>query len=291
MTTARVTVTADRPGVDLHLYEGAGPVISDRWHIGGWIWYFARLDAHQEHALDPNEGRAHVKVITGRLAEPERRAFVAARSVVDTLIEEDRVIAGPEGAVLAVFVRTPQAPDRYREMSQLTIEGPLAEHLAWSTFEERFAGRLSHFDGLDAHLTPGFHLLDAEGAEISYVYVWTAGKGVDMSTHNHGHRPGPLHPAFAEVHWVLANGTGRGGMYITSAPGAFDRERLVVPAGSEHGPFFDVDADGRPQLRENGAVVYPWHSWQGGTDDDPEPAYDVVIPFETTVPFARIEKA
>ena len=67
---------------------------------------------------------------------------------------------------------------------------------------------------------PGFHLLDGDGAEIAYVFFWTAGKGVDLSTHDHGHAPSALAPAFAEVHQVLHNGTGLGGMYRTEAPGA-----------------------------------------------------------------------
>lgn len=288
MGLARVTVSADRPGLDLHLYDGAGPAISDRWCIGGWTLQFVRLDGGQRHDLDTAAGTTYMKVITGALATPERVAYVAPRTIADTLVSDDHVIAGADGAVVMVAVRTSAAPARYTSMDQLVIEGPLAEHLAWSSFEQRFAGILTAFDGLDAHLTPGFHLLDAAGDEIAYVYVWTAGKGVDMSTHNHGHKPGRRSPAFAEVHWVLANGTGQGGMYETSAPGAPDRTRLAVPTGCEHGPYFEFGDDGVPVLRENGAVMYPWHSWQGGDDGEPGQAYDVVIPFEITVPYARV---
>lgn len=288
MTNARVSVSADRPGLDVHLYEHAGPSVTDRWTLGGWTLHFVRLDAGQSWALDPDEGDTYVKVITGRLVEPSRVAYIAPRTIGDTRVHGDRLTAGSEGALVTVFVRTPTAPPRFTAMSQLTFDGPHAEHLGWTTFEERFAGILTAFDGLDAHLTPGFHLLDARGDEIAYVYVWTAGKGVDMSTHNHGHKPGRRNPAFAEVHWVLANGTGQGGMYETSAPGAPDRTRLAVPTGFEHGPYFAFDDDGAPLLRENGAVVYPWHSWQGGDDGQPGQAYDVVIPFEITVPYARV---
>jgi hypothetical protein len=288
MTIARVTVTSDRPGVDLFMYEGAGPVISPVWTLGGSRLTFLRLDADQSYELDTGDDQVYVKVITGRLSAPSRVAYIASRSIADTHVAGNRLTAGPQGALVAILMRSPDAPERFTDMTQLVIHGPLEEHLRWSTFEQRFAGRIPHFDGLDAHLTPGFHLLATNGSEIAYVYVWTAGKGVDMSTHNHGHRPGPLNPAFAEVHWVLANGTGEGGMYETSAPGAPDRERLIVPTGFEHGPYFEVNESGLPALRDNGAVVYPWHSWQGGDDDEPGPAYDVVIPFEITVPYAVV---
>lgn len=288
MHVARVTVSSDRPGLDMHLYQGAGPSVSDRWTLGGWTLRFLRLDAAQSHDLDPGEGTVFVKVITGHLVEPVRAAYVAPRTIADTRVFGDRLSAGADGALVMLMIRTPEVPESFASMDQLTINGPHAEHLGWSSFEQRFAGMLTAFDGVDAHLTPGFHLLDAAGDEIAYVYVWTAGKGADMSTHNHGHKPGRRNPAFAEVHWVLANGTGRGGMYETSAPGAPDRARLVVPTGCEHGPYFEFDDDGAPLLRDNGAVVYPWHSWQGGDDGRPGQAYDVVIPFEITVPYARV---
>ncbi len=121
------------------------------------------------------------------------------------------------------------------------------------------------------------------------MFVWAAGKGVDLSTHDHGRAPGPTSPAFAEVHWVLHNGTGSGGMYVTAEPGAPTRDRYPVPPGHEHGPFFAFDPDtGTPRLRANGAVDYPWHGWEAGSDDGDEQAYDVVAAFEITVPYARV---
>ena len=121
--------------------------------------------------------------------------------------------------------------------------------------------------------------------------MWAAGKGVDLSTHNHGRAPTPTSPAFAEVHLVLHNGTGRGGMYLTAEPGAPSRTRFPMQQGDEHGPFFTYDpATGAPRLRENGAVDYPWHGWEAGAPDG-EPkgqSYDVVAAFEITAPYARV---
>jgi hypothetical protein len=59
--------------------------------------------------------------------------------------------------------------------------------------------------------------------------------------------------------------------------------------GEEHGPFFESDpGTGGPRMQENGAVVYPWHGWEAGSDDTAGQAYDVVAAFEITVPYARV---
>ena len=41
-------------------------------------------------------------------------------------------------------------------------------------------------------------------------------------------------------------------------------------------------------LRENGAVMYGWHGWQGGTDGLPDHAYDFVAAFEINPNFAEL---
>lgn len=281
--------STERLGIDVHIGEGAAPVVSDVWTMGGWRIQFVRLDAGQRFDLDQSAGRVHIKVVTGRLADLDRSAYAPAKVVRSTVVTADHVIAGPAGAVFTVFTATPAVPGLVTSMDQLRFEGPLAETLTWQTFEERYTAFTPFFDGLDAHLAPGFHLLDAEGNEITYLFVWTAGKGVDLSTHNHGRPPGPTSPAFAEVHWVVHNGTGSGGMYETPEPGAPNRDRWPMQQGEEHGPFFFFDpATGKPQLRENGAVDYPWHGWEAGTDSVPGQAYDVVAAFEITAPFADV---
>ena len=70
-------------------------------------------------------------------------------------------------------------------------------------------------------------------------------------------------------------------MYECHTQDAVERTRLILGAGEEHGPFFRFDPDtGRPLRRDNGAVDYPWHGWQGGEDDEPGEAYDLVTAFE-----------
>ena len=287
MGTVPVSLSKERLGVDLDMYNGPGPVSSDTWTFGGWKLYFVRLDAGQRWTLGES-GKVFVKVVLGRLDSPSRAQYIAPRGLADTAVTETELVASSEGALVTVLVKTAAAPDRITSMKDIAIEGPHADKLCWSSFGERFAAYTDFFNGLDAGLTPGFHLLDSNGEEICYLYLWTAGKGVDLSTHNHGRPPSPTSPAFAEVHWVVSNGTGLGGMYETAEPGAPDRSRMPVPEGFEHGPFFEFDSTGAPILRENGAVTYPWHGWQGGDDGKAGQAYDLVIPFEITAPYARV---
>ncbi len=278
----------DRVGVDLRLGAASAPAVSPAWTIGPWRLRFARLAPGGRFDLDQPEGHtSYVKVVCGRLASPPVGAYAEPKVVRSTRVDSDHVTASTDGALVAVFTAGPGAGDPVRSMSQVTVTGPGDERMGWQTFAERYKGLTSAFDGVDAHMTAGWHLLDDDGAEIAYVWLWSAGKGVDMTTHNHGRAPGPTSPAFAEVHWVLANGTGAGGMYETPEPGSPVRERWPVAQGEEHGPFFAVDPDtGLARRRENGAVEYPWHSWEAGPDDGTEPAYDVVVPFEITAPYA-----
>ncbi len=287
MRHARTTRAPVRAGLNIEMGGGAAPVLSEVWTLGGFRIQFVRLDAGQSFALEHSAGVVWVKVVTGRLVNIERSAYTALKAIRTTRVDAPAVTAGEGGALFTVFTQTAAVPEKVTAMAQLTVEGPYADVFCWESFEQKYGAFLAAFNGQDAHLLPGFHLLDADGAEIAYLFVWTAGKGVDMSTHNHGQTPSANAPAFAEVHWVMHNGTGKGGMYETDAPGAPDRVRHPMQRGEEHGPFFLVDAQsGKPVLRENGAVAYPWHSWQAGQDEAPGQAYDVVAAFEITAPYA-----
>jgi len=265
------------------------PLASDVWIMGGRRIQFVQLGPNGSLGLDQGDGRIFVKVVTGSLSSPNRRPFCEPRGLQDTTVEAPELVAGPEGALLTIITEPADAPETIGSMDQLRFTGPLAEALQWRTFEEQFSQFTDFFDGADAYIGPGFHLLDENGEEITFVNIWTAGKGVDLSTHNHGQPPSPQMPAFAEIHLTICNGTGKGGMYETDAPGAPDRKRMPVPAGYEHGPFFIFDPDSRaPVMRENGAVDYPWHGWEAGTDDRPTQAYDVVAAFETAPRYAKV---
>ena len=266
---------------------GAAPVVSEAWTVAGWRLRFARLGADQVLELREGAARLHVKVIAGALASPSASPFPPRGSLRSTHCREPHLRAGASGAWVAIFAETDDVPGNIGAMSALAFHGPLGERLAWEPFSRRFAGVTDYFDGADAHIAAGFHLLDERGSEVAYVHFWTAGRGVDLSTHDHGNAPSPGAPTFAEVHWVLNNGTGSGGMYLCDAPGG-ERTRVPMPRGTEHGPFFRVDSAGRPRRRENGAVDYPWHGWEAGTGSGAEQAYDFVCAFEINPELVRV---
>ena len=291
MEAVPTSLNKERGGLNIQFGQPSAQIAkSDVWSMAGRTIEFVRLPANASVGLDQAAGRIFVKVITGSLATPARESFCSPKALLNTEVTEAELAAGNEGALLAVVAETKDAPQPISAMSQLAFNGPLAEALQWRTFEEHFKQFTDYFDGMDAYIGPGFHILNADGVEITYVNIWTAGKGVDLSTHDHGQDPSALMPAFAEIHWTLSNGTGQGGMYECAEPGASEKQRLPVQTGEEHGPFFFFDGEtGRPRMRENGAVDYPWHGWEAGNDGAAGQAYDVVAAFETNPDMVRVQ--
>jgi len=276
-----------RGGIDITI-DTAQTSVSPVWQLGGFRFQFVGLPAGQSIDVDVENGPVYVKVVAGVVDGGARKAFANVGELASTKLEQPQVAAEFD-AVLCLITETVGAADKITAMDQLPFSGPLAERITWQLFADKFGGFTDIFDGLGAHMLPGLHLLDAAGAEIANVLLWTTGKGVDASTHNHGQDPTPLSPAFAEIHLVLRNGTGKGGMYLCDARDSTQRQRMPIQAGEEHGPFFHIDeTTGRPLLRENGAVDYPWHGWQGGQDDIEGEAYDLVAAFEINPEYARV---
>ena len=174
-------------------------------------------------------------------------------------------------------------------MSQLNFLGPNSQALKWESFEEKYGGYTDFFNGKDCHMMDGFHLLNGAGREIVYVNFWSCGQGVNLSTHNHAGTPTEEMPAFAEVHWVINSGTGRGGMFQATENGEI-LQLDTMSRGDEHGPYFELDErKNKPLLRSNGAVKYGWHGWQGGFNSDSTKSYDFVAAFEINPDFALIK--
>ncbi len=290
--SAPTTRSRDREGVNITLgpvTQSNAIVASNIWSVAGWDIQFVRLGVNDKLGLEPNDARIYIKVVMGELVNIRRGAFAPHGQVRDTLVEADHVKAGGEGALLTVFTETSDAADNIDSMDQLVITGPYDESFKWQRFDEKFGQFTDIFNGADAYMSPGFHLLDDDGTEITYVNLWTAGKGVDLSTHNHANDPSPTSPAFAEIHWVFNNGTGKGGMYGCAGPGAPKQDRYPMQRGQEHGMFFVVNPDtNTPMLRENGAVEYPWHGWEAGTDDIAGQAFDFVAAFETNPDYVKL---
>lgn len=267
-----------------------GPVVSDVWTLAGWTIQFVKLGAGQNLGLDQSQGKIYVKIITGALANTAQDRFAARKQARDTRVLEDHVEAAGDGAILTILTETPTVPDNIHSMGDLVVSGPHQDILFWTQFDQStLAKGIDYFKGLDAHLLPGFHLLDKDESEILYVHFWTAGKGVDMSPHDHSHRPSEKFPAFTETHWVFNNATGQAGMYDCVSEDLSERKHIPMQRGYDHGPFWAVDADtGMPKRRENGAIEYGFHGWQAGTDDDDRQAYDLVAAFEMNPAYAKV---
>jgi hypothetical protein len=282
--TASIEPHTARGGISVHLPDGQNS-ISPIWRLGNFEFQFVHLLPGTQFAL--NDLPTYVKVITGKIDCAPYHAFPEARQVVTTRVKQSQI--GVIEAAVLFILRESDKTDTIEHMDQLTVSGPLSELMRWQSFHEKFSVVTDAFQGLDAHMIPGFHLLDTAGQEIAYVHFWTTGKGVDVSTHNHGQDPTDQSPAFAEVHLVLANGTGAGAMYLCDGPGAPQRQRIPIQLGEEHGPFFNVNrTTGLPERNPNGAVDYPWHGWQGGEDNLPGQSYDLVAAFEINPDLAQV---
>ena len=285
MQTIQPEVNSDRGGLNLrfNLQAGEGVQCSPVWMTAGRRMQFYRLLPGQSLGLPA--GRNFIKVICGGLEPVNRTCLAPPFAIRSTAIDTESIAAGTKPCLLALMNLPFSAPDRVVDLDEVQFEGALSEYLSWQSFDDKYGAFLDAFAGLDCHMASGFHLLDENGEERVYLNPWICGKGVDLTTHNHAGDPSLQAPAFAEVHWVLAAGTTTSGMYSTAEPGAIERTLFPMGLGDEHGPFYDLDDKGLPVMRPNGAVQYPWHGWQGGTDDAPGQTYDYVWAFEINPAF------
>jgi hypothetical protein len=245
---------------------------SPEWNMAGWCMSFVQLSANTKLQIDQSKGKNYVKVITGQLTAPNRDAFAHPKTVRNTIVDSDYVQAGNKGAIIAVMIKTAQAPKSVNSMEQMTVNGPNAELLSWKRCDEYEWGR-QIFKGVEFYNLRGFQIKNAQ-EEVCYVQFWAAGKGVKGTDHNHSGTPSASAPAFCEIHFGMFNGTGKGGMVDSEV-------NLPVLEGDEHGPFWKINHEtGEPVLRENRAVYYDIHRWQAGQDKGQTQAFDVWTAFE-----------
>ena len=283
------TPNKKRGGLDLvfDLDSGEELQISESWEFSGMKLYFVHMGSGTSSTL--REGKSYLKVITGKLETPTLGCFAKPFEIRNTHIKEKTISAGPGGALLAVLLESDESPNNFTEMSQLNFLGPNSQALKWESFEEKYGSYTDFFNGKDCHMMDGFHLLNGAGREIVYVNFWSCGQGVNLSTHNHAGTPTEEMPAFAEVHWVINSGTGRGGMFQATENGEI-LQLDTMSRGDEHGPYFELDErKNKPLLRSNGAVKYGWHGWQGGYNSASTKSYDFVAAFEINPDFAVIK--
>ena len=277
-----------RGGLDLGIRLNSGPKyqVSEKWTVAGRDIRFLCLAPHAFLELD--EGIHYVKVMTGRLALPDRGCFAEPFLIRNTLVSGREIVAGSEGASFALLTEHEKTPGNLNDMDQLRFDGAKSEALKWYSFEEKFGRFTGFFDGKDCHMMDGLHLIEESGVEFTYVNFWTCGQGVNLSAHNHAGDPSDMMPAFAEVHWVINAGTGLGGMFRANDEGVMGRVE-PLSRGDEHGPYFEFDKTSRkPELRENGAVKYGWHGWQGGENNSKDQQYDLVAAFEIHPDYALV---
>jgi hypothetical protein len=264
---------------------------SEIWSIAGWTIQYVRLQSGAEFALEQGTGNIYVKIITGSLANPTRERFAGAKLARSIETSVDQIIAGAKGALVAIMIDGHSDRNNIHSMDGLTISGPYEDIFVFTRIDQTDLGKaFDFFKGVEAYLMPGFHLLEPDGTEIVYIHLWTAGKGVDMSPHDHSQPPSDAAPAFTETHFVLNNGTGKGAMYdcTDNKPGHSNRKHIPILRGQEHGPFWLTDDQDMPRKRENGSVEFNLHGWQAGNNEDEGQAYDLVAAFELNPDYSQL---
>ena len=180
---SNVEVGKDNPrgGVELlfDLGESNKIQVSDSWRVAGWRIRYVFLPPNQ--ALELEEETHYLKVILGELSNLARGCFAEDYTVRTTRLDNSSLLAGPQGLLFALLTETPDLEPNIHDMSECVFSGPMAEKLGWKSFKERFGAWTSYFDQLDNHMADGFHLMDTDKNEITYVNFWTCGKNSDVS--------------------------------------------------------------------------------------------------------------
>ncbi|RAH44843.1 uncharacterized protein BO95DRAFT_464622 [Aspergillus brunneoviolaceus CBS 621.78] len=126
------------------------------------------------------------------------------------------------------------------------------------------------YAGVNYHNLRGFNFQFADDKGfIARLQFWAAG----IKTNSH----------FRELVICLSYGTEEGGVWVLCAPdikrSAAELDmlqanhperftRLTLKELDEHGRVWKVDEDGQASRGWQNVVVYPWHTWRGGKDEN-----------------------
>jgi len=278
------------------------------------------LPAHREYRLGDGfkyQGKDYqkdgVKIINGELSwtkggtSHKRGIAVESRTATGMILDADNNIvkAGPNGAIfvrLASSIPTslPGLTFDHMEDAATINELPFNVNPAvrnmvfpWVRCSDREWGQ-GGFDWEFYNLV-GYHVLydDDSLTNFCHIQAWTLEIGETAAFHNHDTK------SFCEIHACISNGTNKGGMWwakndagdqhFNQNPNELNPDTLakyadhvVVDTMQEHGPLWRTGADGRPSLRPNDTVDYPYHAWLAGPRNDPKDKgrFDVWLAFE-----------
>lgn len=121
-----------------------------------------------------------------------------------------------------------------------------------------------------------FRWASEPNTQIGHFQFWTCKKDTNCGVHNHENEN------FCEIHMGLSPGTGNGmtrrvkaGVVVNRCrPNDLDGNnanfypRIHLGTFDEQGGFWDRNADGTAVRRPNKSVMYPYHGWKGGSDND-----------------------
>ncbi|CAF1283973.1 unnamed protein product [Rotaria sp. Silwood1] len=275
--------------------------------IDGIRLSLAIVPPHSSRQVDNN---TYIKVLSGIIiwtdssnqsyepANYSRTIFCEPRTVAPLKIHSDnrRIRTESEGALLIIFkTRNDTNPiHQVGDMKNMIIENSLPEYCPEETrqldFEfiryDQYDSR-AQFKNLEFYTLKGFGINFADNNEhLCYMQLWAAGQGVNAGVHNHAK------DRFCEIHISIINGSEEGGIhYLRSSEENYDPlttpdsafEKLPMPPFYEQGPLWDIDAQNKPVLRNDGTVVYPWHKWQSGINRLFNQSFDVwlVVAFKS----------
>ncbi|KAG8679652.1 hypothetical protein FRC09_018823 [Ceratobasidium sp. 395] len=259
--------------------------------IGGKRLSIVVLPPHKEYRLGkpptfqgkeyPKDG---VKVINGEISWNEgsnriTRGIAVEAQKAKSMIpdaENNIVKAGPNGAIFVRLASSPitTLPDlKFEDMDDVatinnlpfSVDPAVRDMLfPWVRCSDREWGQ-GGFDWPFYNLV-GYHVLydDDSLTNFCHIQAWTLGIG--------------------ETWWAK---DAEADKHLQQNPNEIENvakyaNNVIVNDMEEHGPLWRMGSDGRPSLRPNDTVDYPYHAWLAGgrNKSHPPQAFDVWLAFE-----------
>eukprot|EP00897_Mesotaenium_endlicherianum_P007683 jgi/Mesen1/6943/ME000036S06271 len=278
--------------------------VSPAWSIGDWELQVVQVARGSSFTLPRGSSgvtaRSYIKVVAGSLFGLDQAGSVGPVGAPNQRRSNavpagcSAVQAGPAGAIFVLWTAT-FAPgnSKVRSMTGGKItrfSGPGSEAFKWRLYSDVDPT----FKGVDFWNLRGLRVQTQQGRRVVFLQFWAVNNGVSAGWHDHSNLN--VSTAFGEVHQMLYEGSGHGGMqYRLPCPksaggGEYIEKLLPLPVGYEHGPLWFVNSStGEPLLsKQTGALVYPTHRWIGGGVSTSPSAYDVWVVYEMPPPAVNV---